>query len=100
MNRYRNPWANDTLVRRPAFYENNARAVYAANGWTVYKTHERGYDYVFADCAITQRAGASDPAGTIARILSGEEFVHDEVGAHLRAHGLTCKTYADASLTA
>ncbi len=95
-NRYRNPWHKGGVTLKPEFYEHNSQCLYDQNGWTVYRQPGGCYDYVFAGCAITQRAAASRPSETIARIIAGYEMVHDDVAAHLRAHGLTCKSYSEA----
>lgn len=97
-NKYRNPWASLTNVKRPEFYENNARQVFEYRGVVVFKLHDTSFDYVFAGACITQRAGCD--RGESARqvidgILDGKLAVCDEVAKHVAANGGTPMSWSD-----
>ncbi len=80
-NKYRNLWANDLNIKKPEFYENDAREVLRYRQFRVFKTHEKGFDYVFNDCCITQRAGFEIGKAEILidNILLGHEPVSEQV---------------------
>ncbi len=96
-NKYLNPWRTG-LIRSsvPEYYENDAPKVFSHRGVDVFKLSDKSFDFVLAGCAITQRAGASDPAKVINQILDGETPVGDQVAKHLCAHGFNAMSYAQA----
>lgn len=95
LNKYRNPFAKDTLVKRPDFYENNAPKVREYRGVSIYKLFNEAYDFVIGGCCITQRAGITHCEREIDLLLSGETPVHDEVVTHLQSLGFPAKSYSD-----
>lgn len=96
-NKYRNPWCNETLIKRPPFYENDAPEVYAYRGVVVFKVSEHHYDYVFHDCCISQRAGLPkndlEKNEIIDAYLDGKILVTKEIVDHINAHGGNAKSY-------
>lgn len=94
-NRYRNPWHEETLARRPEFYENNAPQVFEYRGVKVFKLNDRHFDYVLAGTCITQRAGFDkDKAGlVIDGLLDGEQPTCKPVADHISLSGGKGYTY-------
>ena len=64
--KYYNPWHK---IGEPTHYENNAKCVCEYRDFRVYKVHDKHFDYVYDNCCITQRAGASDPKRVINTLL-------------------------------
>ncbi len=95
LNKYRNPFGKDTLVKRPDFYENNAPKVAEYRGVSIYRLFNNAFDFVISGCCITQRAGITHYQREIDRILSGETPMHDEVCDHLKSLGFPSKTYGE-----
>lgn len=95
-NRYQNLWANLLNVKKPDFYENNAREIGSHRGVVVYKLFDHGYDFVIGDACITQRAGCTEMVQVIDDILDGRSPVSDVVAMHLRKLGFAPLTYSDA----
>lgn len=96
-NRYRNPWANETLVKRQEFYENDAAMIYEYRGVQVFKLHENHFDYVLDGCAISQRAGfpksEDERKSIIDGYFDGSTLCCETVAAHINANGGTAISY-------
>jgi len=92
LNTYRNPWQHGAKNGSPAIYTNNAPCILEHRGVRVFRLNERSFDFVLGDCAITQRAGASNAKTTIDGILDGLTHVSDTVAAHLASHGFKSAT--------
>lgn len=102
MNKYKNMWADDCMIKRPEYYENNAPLVGSYRGVDVFKTHERGFDYVIGGACVTQRAGFDKKSfhSVVDGLLDGdgENLCSEKVAKHLRNLGFTPMTYDEACL--
>jgi len=98
-NQYRNLWHKSLNVPKPEFYQNNAPQVRPEyRSVKVYKLFDRGYDFVFAGCCITQRAGVTRYREVIDELLDGKSPCSDEVANHIRTNGEKAITYSEFSL--
>ena len=66
-NRYFNPWHKRGQATH---YENDACCICEYKGFRVFKLFDKAFDYVFDNCCITQRAGASNPEKVIDELLA------------------------------
>lgn len=66
-NRYYNPWHK---TGQPTHFENDAPCVFEYRRFQVFNLFDKAYDYVFDNCCITQRAGASNPEKVINELLA------------------------------
>lgn len=90
-NRYRNLWHK--TLKKPEYYENNAKRVGEHRGVVVFRVLPDQFDFVVGGACITQRAGWRGDTGIIDQILDGGEMVGDAVHEHLKSLGFTPKRW-------
>jgi len=90
-NKYLNPWADDTNIKRAEYYQNDAPLVLEHRGVKVYKLWDTRHDYVFKGVCIMQRTTAKDTA--IDKILDGIDPCDSKVSKHLNKHGFKALSY-------
>jgi len=93
MNRYKNLWRDDTQIKSPEYYENDARKIGEHRGVSVLKLYNESFDFVLAGACIAQRAGASEWTLTIDNLLDGVDCCSDKVAAHIAAQGFRPLSY-------
>jgi hypothetical protein len=94
----RNLWHNPRSAYSPRVFTYSGRPLFEHRSVRVFKNPAGSWDYIFADFAITQRAGfdKAKARAVIDEILDGTGLVADAVANELRKHGFTPKGYADA----
>ena len=97
-----NPFHRPTSAYSPKTFTYAGPCLLEHRGVQVFKNAQHAsWDYVFQGVTITQRAGftAASAREVIDNILDGKgnEWRPENVCEHLRKHGHTPKSYADAS---
>lgn len=90
MPRYLNLWAEETLVRRPDFYEHNAPCLGTHRGVEAYHPPAGGIQFVLNGACITHLNQKGAPKwDRVDDLLDGKNYVFssEKVLAHLHANG-------------
>ncbi len=96
-----NPWHRKDGPHSEAHYRFNFGPCFTHRGVEVWRHPVGGYLHAIGGMAITHRGGVDKTGAVIDNLLDGKNDVYccETVAAHLRKHGFTPMSYADATLT-